>query len=598
MTWEILCILILLVAALISFALEKIPPDLTALTLLAVLIAAGLLPMERALSVFSNPAPITVGCMFILSAALDKCGLIDRLARLFEGVAQLGYLRFLFVMIVVVALVSAFINNTPVVVVFMPVVLSLARKLGVPASKLLIPLSYASILGGMCTLIGTSTNILVSGIATQHGEAPFAMFELAWVGLPCLAVGAIYLLFIGPKVLPTRETLTSILTDEERREYITEAYVQRGSRVVGKTLSQANILQHRGIRVIEVARLGTSLQSQLNKVVLEEGDRLILACRPAAMARAREMEGFDFVGEAGLELEQIAAHEGLLVEGMIGPNSTLAGLTLNEINFRQRFQMIVLAVHRRGRNVREGIGSLRLDFGDTLLMLGTEAAIDQLRRSDDILLIDRPAVPADRRGRKIPIVLATVCGVIAAASLGLARIEFAAFLGVVILFLTQCLRPKEGYLAVQWNILFLIFAMLGMGAAMEYTGTSTFLASGLINVVDTFVADTYKALVMLACIYLLTNLLTEILSNNAAAVLMATIAIGTAATLDMDPRPFFVAVAIAASASFATPIGYQTNTYVYGSGGYRFSDFIKVGLPVNILCFIVAMFVIPRVWSF
>ena len=316
------------------------------------------------------------------------------------------------------------------------------------------------------------------------------------------------------------------------------------------------------------------------------------------MARAREMEGFDFVGEAGLELEQIAAHEGMLVEGMVGPNSTLAGLTLTEINFRQRFQMIVMAVHRRGRNVREGIGSLRLDFGDTLLMLGTEGAINHLRKSDDILLIDRPAVPADRRARKIPIVLATVCGVIGAASLGLARIEFAAFLGVVVLFLTQCLRPKEGYLAVQWNILFLIFAMLGMGAAMEYTGASAFLASGLINVVDTFVGDAYKALVMLACIYLLTNLLTEILSNNAAAVLMATIAIGTATTMGVDPRPFFVAVAIAASASFATPIGYQTNTYVYGSGGYRFSDFIKVGLPVNILCFIVAMFLIPRVWSF
>lgn len=597
MTWEIALILVLLVAALTSFALEKIPPDVTALTLLAVLIASGLLTMDQALQVFSNPAPITVGCMFILSAALEKCGLIDQLAALFDRVARLGYLRFLFFMILVVALISAFVNNTPVVVVFMPVVLSLARKLGVPASKLLIPLSYASILGGMSTLIGTSTNILVSGMAEQHGLRPFGMFELAWVGLPALGIGALYMLLVGRHILPVRETLTSILSEEERREYITEAYVQPGSPVIGKSLVEANLTRQRGIRVIEVVRHGASSQAKLDQVVLEEGDRLVLACRPSGMAQARQMEGFDFVSEAGLGLEQIAAHEGMLVEGMIGPNSNLAGSTIRDVNFRQRFHMIVLAVHRRGRNVREKIDSLQLDFGDTLLLLGTDGALNQLRNSDDILLIDRPPVPADSRRRKIPIVLGTICAVIATASIGLARIEFTAFVGVVVLFLTQCLKPKEGYLAVQWNILFLIFAMLGMGAAMEVTGTSDFLASGMVGGVQKFIPLAHQPLVMLACVYLLTNVLTEILSNNAAAVLMATIAVGTAITLEVDPRPYMIAVAVAASASFATPIGYQTNTYVYGSGGYRFSDFIKVGLPVNVLCFIVAMIMIPLVWG-
>ena len=570
---------------------------MTALSLLAVLLATGLLSMDQALQSFSNPAPLTVGCMFIISAALEKCGLIDRLAIHFEGITRLGYGRFLLILILVVALISAFINNTPVVVVFMPVVLSLSRKLGVPASKLLIPLSYASILGGMCTVVGTSTNILVSGIAQQNGEPAIAMFEMAWVGLPALGIGTLYLLIVGRRILPARETLTSILSEDERREFITEAFVQHGAPIIGKTLNESGINQKRGIRVIDVVRSGVTLQSKLDEVVLREGDRLILACRPAGVAEARRIEGFDLAAEAGLGLEQIAAHEGMMIEGMIGPNSSLVGSTIKEINFRQRFRMIVLAVHRRGRNVRAGMEALRLDFGDTLLMLGTEGAISQLRASDDILLIDRPPVPAAVGRRKVPIILATISAMIGAASFGLARIELAAFLAVVVLFLTQSVRPKDGYLAVQWNILFLIFAMLGMGAAMDSTGTSTYLASLIIQLVEGFVAETYKPLVLLACIYLLTTTLTEILSNNAAAVLMATIAVGTATTLGVDVRPYLIAVAIAASASFATPIGYQTNTYVYGVGGYRFSDFLKVGIPLNLLCFLVAMIVIPMVWK-
>ncbi|MEZ5277568.1 MAG: SLC13 family permease [Opitutaceae bacterium] len=598
MTWEILLIMVLLVGALVSFALEKIPPDVTALTLLALLVGSGLLSLDIALDAFSNPAPITVGCMFILSAALEKCGLIDRLAAAMGGLAGLGYTWFLFIMMTAVAFLSAFINNTPVVVVFMPVILSLARKLDVPASKLLIPLSYASIFGGMCTLVGTSTNILVSGIAQNEAQPPLAMFEMAWVGIPVLVVGIFYVVVFGRRLLPTRETLTSILTDEERREYITEAFVQHGSPVIGKTLGESNINQKRGIRVIDLVRFGVSLQSQLSEIVLAEGDRLVLACRPSGIVQARSLEGVDFVAESGLGLEQIAAHEGMLVEGMIGPGSSLAGESIKDVNFRQRFRMIILAVHRRGRNVREKIETLRLDFGDTLLMLGTEGAINQLRRSDDILIIDRPPVPAENRQKKAPIVIATIVGVIASASFGLARIEYAAFVGVVVLFLTNCLRPKEGYASIQWNILFLIFAMLGMGAAMQSTGASVYLALQIVGFVDQFVSEAYKPLVMLACIYLLTTVLTEILSNNAAAVLMATIAGGLAGALGVSPRPFFIAVAIAASASFATPIGYQTNTYVYGVGGYRFRDFVKIGIPLNLVCFVISMIVIPMVWDF
>jgi di/tricarboxylate transporter len=598
MTWEIALIYLLLVAALVSFALEKIPADVTALSLMSILLVTGLLSPEDALQVFSNPAPLTVGAMFILSAALEKCGAIDLLAHNLEKLARLPYAVFLAVMMLVVAVVSAFINNTPVVVVFMPVIVSLARKMNVPASKLLIPLSFAAILGGTCTLIGTSTNILVASIGEKGGEAPFRMFEFAAVGVPVMAIGMLYLVVFGRRILPVRETLTSILSEEERREFITEAFVQPDSPHIGKTLKEAGLIGRLGVRVIEVIRNGVVLRTALVDLRLQEGDRMVLACRPSGIAHTKQLQGIDFVAEQGLGLEQIAAHEGLLVEGVIGPNSELIGHTILEANFRQRYRVIILALHRRGKNVRDKLATLRLEFGDTLLMLGTEGAVSNLRNSADIMLIDRPAVPTESRRHLMPVVLAGIGAVVGVSALGFARIEIAAFIACTAFFLLGAVRPKEGYASIQWNILFLIFAMLGMGIAMERTGAAAWLSQSSLALVDTFVAPEIRPLVMLACIYLVTTVLTEILSNNAAAAVMATLAIQLATTMGVDARPFLIAVAVAASASFATPIGYQTNTYVYGVGGYRFSDFLKIGIPLNLLAMITALIVIPRVWPF
>lgn len=597
-TWEIALIFVFLILALVSFATEKIPVDLTAMTLFAALLATGLLSVDKALSVFANPAPITVGAMFILSAALERSGAIDLLAASLKNVTKIGYSWFVFAMVLGVATVSAFVNNTPVVVVFMPVVLGLARNLNVPASKLLIPLSYASIFGGTCTLIGTSTNLLVSGVAQSRGEAPFSMFEISYIGIPLLLIGAVYLATMGRHLLPDRDTLTSMLTEEERREYLTEAYVQANSPLVGKTLETAGILKSRGLRVIEVVRQGVAVAGDLKAITLEPGDRLIMACRPSGVAHARSLEGVDFTAEVGLGLEQIAAHEGLLVEAVIPPNSAVLGRTIRELNFRQRFRMTILAVHRRGVNVRDQLETLRLEFGDTLLMLGTEQAVQYLRTSEDILLLDRPHVPATTNRGKMPLVLGTIAAVVLTASLTPIPIVMAVTIGVVFLFLTGCLKTKEGYAAVQWNLLFLIFGMLAMGIAMEETGTALYLATKMVSVVESFVTPVWQPLVMLACVYLITTILTEILTNNAAAVLIAVISFGIAESLGVSVRPFLIAVAVAASASFATPIGYQTNTYVYGVGGYKFTDFFKIGIPLNILYFVGSMIIIPLVWAF
>jgi di/tricarboxylate transporter len=468
--------------------------------------------------------------------------------------------------------------------------------MNLPASKFLIPLSYAAILGGTCTLIGTSTNLVVNGILIDRHLPEMSMFELAWLGIPTALIGAIYLAVAGQWLLPVREMLTSILTDEERREYLTEAFVPPGSPLVGKTLKEAALIKARGFRVIEVVRDGVAANIEVDGTPLAEGDRLVLACRPSGIARARAMPGFDFTAEAGLE--QIASHEGIIFEGAVAPNSELIGRSIGEVNFRQRFRVVVLAVHRGGTNVREKIEVMPLAMGDILLMMGTPQAIAPLRQGEDIILFDRPPVPSLSLHGRIPLVLATIAAVVLLETFHVVPIEVGAIAGAVFVCLTGCLKPKEAYDSIEWNLLFLIFGMLALGAAMQQTGAAAWLAHNVVSVVDHLVTGPGKPLVMLGCIYLVTMVLTEILSNNAVAALMVPIALGIASEAGLAARPFVIAVAFAASAAFATPIGYQTNTYVYGVGGYRFKDFLKIGIPLNIVCFLVAMVVIPKVWSF
>jgi di/tricarboxylate transporter len=596
MTWEIAAVLALVVAAIVCFVREKIPPDVVALSLFVVIAATRLVPTKDAFAVFSNPAPITVAAMFVLSAALIRCGALDYLSGALEKAAVLPYQLVIFLLVVLVAFVSAWINNTPVVVVFVPVVLGLARRMKIPASKFLIPISFASVLGGNCTLIGTSTNLVVNGLLVERDLPGLGMFELAAVGIPVAVIGALYLALFGRRLLPARESLTSILSEEERREYMTEAFVPPASPLIGKNLRAAGLVRARGFRVIEVVRDGVAIHVDPDTTALEEGDRMILACRPSGIAHARSMPGFDFTAEAGLE--QIAAHEGVVFEGAVAPNSEIIGRSISELNFRQRFRVIVLAIHRNGVNVREKLETLPLQMGDILLMMGTEQAVNELRNGNDLILFDRPPLPSLSRHKRIPLVLATIAAVVLGETLDIVPIHLGAIAGALLMCLTGCIKPKDAYESIEWNLLFVIFGMLTLGMAMQQTGAASWLASNVVAGVGHVVAGPAKPFVMLGCLYLVTLLLTEILSNNAVAALMVPIALGIAAEAGLDARPFIICVTIAASAAFATPIGYQTNTYIYGIGGYRFHDFVKVGVPLNVLCFIVAMFAIPRYWPF
>lgn len=604
MTWEIIFIFGLLAFAIVSFIWERISADLTSLTVFGILLFVSMLTqsdalptLEATLGVFGNSAPLTIAGMFIVSAALERTGAIDLITGYLRKLVKLPYRGFMFIMIIGVAGVSAFVNNTPVVIVLMPVILSLSREMGVASSKLLIPLSYASIFGGTCTLLGTSTNLLASGILLDAGHAPIGMFELASVGLPILAFGSIYLVLFGNKLLPHRETLTSILSDEERKEFITEAFIRAGSDLHGKTAKEGELLKH-GIRLLEIVRHGIAVPGDPRDHQLQYGDRLVLACRPSGVAEAHSMKGITIQTELAEGLETIVTDEGALVEGVVSPHASIAGSTLGEINFRQRFRMVVVAVHRKGTNQRERLSSLRLQAGDTLLMMGSTASIDSLANSDEIIILDRPRVPARSLRIKMPIAIATTIGIVTMATLNLVPIVSAVCLGVAILLLTGCMKAKDAYASVEWSILIIVFGMLALGQAMDSTGASLLIAENMTGLVGQFAPAHLQNVIMLALIYVITSTFTEFLSNNAAVALMIPIALGIAVTLGVDPRPFVVASCIAASASFATPIGYQTNTYVYGVGGYRFFDFTKVGLPLNIICFAVTVSVVPFFWDF
>lgn len=606
MTWEIIFVAALTIAALISFIWEKIRIDLTSITLLVIIMVVSLatksprLPdISEILSVFSNPAPLSIAAMLIITAALEKCGVIESTTALLERFTLLGYKGLLGSIVLCAGIVSMFLNNTAVVVMFVPIVLSLAKKVDKPASKFLIPLSHASVFGGCCTAIGTSTNLVVSGILESRGLEPFGMFELSYVGIPIFLVATLYLVLFSDKLLPVRETISSLLSEDERKEYITEAFVSKGSKLIGLSLKDSGLLKISGMRTLEIVRNSISIEIEhFEQIIIQEGDRLVLACRPSAMMAARNLEGINFSDQMGLGLEQISASEASIVEGVIGPRSAIIGKTIHEVNFRQRFRMVLLAVHRRGASLRERLRILRFEFGDTLLMLGTDQAIENLRKSDEILLLDKPAIPAENMKRKMPIAVGIFAGVVLLNAFEILPLIVSAIIGAALVFWTGCLKPKDWYRPIEWSILVLIYGTLALGICMEKSGFAALLAEYMVKSTEHFVGSGMKPYVLLAAIYLCTMILTEVLSNNATAALMAPLALWLGLTLGVDSRPFVIAVTIAASAAFCTPIGYQTNTYVYGIGGYRFGDFFNIGVFLNIIYFVGSILLIPLFWPF
>ena len=565
------------------FARETYPTEVVALCGASLLILMGVLPQDRILDVFTNPAPWTIAAMFILSGGLVRTGALNAIAGYASSRASGNPVLVLVMFAALILIASAFMNNTPVVVMLIPVASQLAATLNLAPSKLLIPLSYTAIFGGMCTLIGTSTNLLVDGVAQSNGLEAFSLFEVTPLAVILAAFGLLYLRIFAPRLLPNRDTMAAMLGRRKSMRFFSQVVVSGGSPMIGQPVLEVAVLQRADIRVIDVLRSDESLRRALKSVTLQQGDRIVVRTNVGELLSLKD--------EAGIEMaEGLTSEATTTVETLITPGAGLVGRRLGDLRLRRRYGVYVLAVHRMDQNLGTGLDDLHIRVGDTLLLEGTEADITRLAQDMDLVDVARPTERPYRRA-KAPLVIMTLITVVIFSALKIAPIHVLGILGVTFILLTRCIDAEEAFSAVDGRLLVLIFAMLGVGTALEVSGAVELIVAAAGPVLR----DMPPVLIVWS-IYLLTSVLTELVSNNAVAVAITPVAIGLATSLGIDPRPLVIAVMVAASASFATPIGYQTNTLVYGPGGYRFTDFLRIGVPLNLSIGLLASALIPYFW--
>ncbi|PQM56604.1 MAG: dATP pyrophosphohydrolase [Rhodobacteraceae bacterium] len=568
--YDITISLMLLTLMLLGFFIEPIPTEVTALTTAFLMIIFGVLPSQEFLSILSNPAPWTIMAMFVLSGALVRTGLLNKVGEFISSNTKTRPNMVIVLLAIITIASSAFMNNTPVVVVLIPIVMKLASEMNSSASKYLIPLSYLAIMGGMLTLIGTSTNLLIDGVAQTYNLQPFGMFEITPVAGVLALFGIAYLFLFSPLLLPNRTSMTEILCERDQMSFLTEVVIPKGSQLIDQISNETTIFNRDGMRIIEIIRNEESLGAASGNLLFKAGDKIVLRTQMGELMGLKESTDLRMI-------DPLTPKQTITVETLIPPGCRLVGRTLGQLRLRRSYGVYVLAIHRRNKNIDKQLENVVVRVGDTLLIEGARDEIQKLALEVDLALLAEPNIRAYRR-KHAPLVISALVGMVLLTTFGLAPLFILALAGVVFVLCTKCIDIEEAYEFIDGKILVLVFSMLAIGKSLELTG----VIRSFTELIQPYL-QLLPIPIILWLLYLFTSVLTEIVSNNAVAVVITPIAISLASSLGLDPRAFVMVIMIAASASFATPIGYQTNTMVYGPGGYKFTDFLRVGLPLNLL---------------
>lgn len=586
MTTDIAIVLVIIGLAVFFFISEKLPVDIVSVMVMLLLVSTGVLTPEEGFSGFSNSATLTVGAMFVISASIFRTGVLNGAGSLLTQLGKRNYALCLLTIMLFSGIISAFINDTAVVALFMPIVLQVAKDSKISPTKLLMPLSFGALMGGVCTLIGTSTNILVSGIAERQGEAPFGMFEMTPAGLIFLGIGILYIVLVGGPLLPNRKPVVD-MTDNLGL-YLTEIVLLHNSVSVGKTIAESHLIKVIDIDIVEVIRDG-DLRIQVEPdLVLQPNDILRVRCDIEKLKTLNEQEGIRIKSDWKIKNGRNSSLK--FYEAIVTPNSDFKGKSLKELDFRAHYGASVLAIRHRQEILSDKLAEAILSSGDVLFISSNEVPIRALKESGNILVISEAATEKFYYRKTLP-ALMIIAGVIITAAADIAPIVLSAAIGCLLLILTKCIKIEEAYRAIEWKVIFMLAGVLSMGAALEKTGAAALLSHYMIDSIGQWGPHA-----MVSAFFFITFITTNFMSNNATAALLAPIAIVAANTLGVSVRPFLMAVTYAASFSFMTPIGYQTNTMIYGPGNYRFKDYLKVGTPLNILFWIIASIIIP--WFF
>lgn len=586
--------LALVAAMLAAFASERFAPEVVAISGMAACLLLGLVDTQKMLGALSNSAPWTIIAMFILTTALVRTGLLESLGFRLQQLKRFGFVPLMSVFIVVNTVISSLFNNIPQVVMMIPVTIALAQACDIAPSRMLMPLSFATILGGTLSLIGASTNLLVDGVVQSAGLAPISMFEITPVGALVALAGSIYLVIAARYLIPVRTTVTDALGLKSRAKFLVEVLIPQNSPHVGANPLDVPLFKGQDRTVVDVVRGDASLRRNFSDIRLEVGDIVVLRSAVENVLTLREGKGVE-VRPSGADpesedIEPVATRRDTLVEAIVGPTSRWLGRTLRQERLRRRYGVYPVALHRHEANLNDRLEDIPLQVGDTLLLEGAPADLANIAADCGLINLSQPQERGLRHD-KAPIAALSLGLVVALSAFDVMPIVGLAWIGVAVVLLSRCVDADEAMQAVEWRIIILLYAMLVIGRALESSGAVQLVVDSLLPLISS-----WPRIAILAVVYVLASLLTEIVTANAVVIVMTPIAMTLAVRLGLDPRGFAIAVMFAASASFATPIGYQTNTLVYAAGGYRFTDFVRIGAPLNLIVGVVAVLGIAWWW--